>query len=97
MTSARDRVFFGGQHIRERLGCTGCVCRAELGWADWLCVSVCVALPAICPVAHSSAFIPSIRQPCLPKRRHGSKLWVSCWQVTTCIDSERLTMRNQST
>lgn len=33
MTSARDRVFLGGQHIRERLGCTGvclpcCVCCA---------------------------------------------------------------------
>ena len=64
MTSARDRVFLGGQHIRERLGCTGCVCRAELGrLAACVCVCVCVALPAICLVACAFQCIHSVYPP----------------------------------
>lgn len=41
MTSARDRVFFGGIAGRE-LGAPVCACRAELGRAVWLCVLRCL-------------------------------------------------------
>lgn len=85
MTSARDRVFFGGQHIRERLGCALGVF-AVLSWAE-LCVPCC-AFQCI-----HSVYPPAV----FAKTSSWQQALGSCWQVTTCIDSERLTMRNKST